>query len=168
MIDKYDNYIRKLFESYENPVDIRWVDKDNKLIGLFIIDNIVYKIECSLHENDIWSYKFMRHIKDNDFTLQLNDENNKITTLSKMNVLGTIRKGMEYLIINKNPSALIFSALDESTGRKKLYQRFSDEIVKEFKYTQVTFLKDGKQIFILYKNIDLKIVIDVIGDIIFD
>lgn len=54
MIDKYDNYIKKLFESYENPVDIRWIDKDNKLIGLFIIDNIVYKIECSLHDNDMF------------------------------------------------------------------------------------------------------------------
>ena len=167
-MDKFDDFIKILLESYDNPVDIKWVDKNNKLIGLFIIDNTIYKIECNSHDDNIWSYKFMRHIKDNNFTLQLNDVNNKISTLSKMCILGTVRKGMEYLILSKNPSALIFSALDDSIGRKKLYQRFSDEISKKFKYNKDTYLQDDSQVFILYKNIDIKVVINIIGDIIFD
>lgn len=40
---KFDDFIKTLFESYDNPVDIKCVDKNNKLIGLFIVD----KIECT-------------------------------------------------------------------------------------------------------------------------
>lgn len=59
---------------------------------------------------------------------------------------------MIYLIEQKNPSAIIFGALDKSEGRKKLYHSFSNEIANDYNYNYTTNQKDNKQIFILHKN----------------
>ena len=72
---------------------------------------------------------------------------------------------MEYLIDIKHPKRIIYAALDDSDARKKLYSRFSNEIVKKFGYQYRTSLQDSKQVFILYKDISIKLVIDVIGEI---
>lgn len=165
MIDKFDNFMKGLFESYENPVNIKWVDKPDELIGLFQVDKNIYQIYCKQHDNSIWTYKFMVYDKiSKTFSLQLNTTNPK----SKMTILGTIRNGMDYLISNKNTNAIIFSALDKSSGRKKLYTRFSEEIVEKYKYNFKTSLQGDKQVFILYKDIKIESVIDVIGKIMID
>ena len=162
MIDKFDKFMNDIYESYDNPVDIKWVD-NNQLTGLFIVSNIVYKIECKPRVNNIWTFKFMRHdIETKSFSLNLTPT----TSIDKMSVLGTVRKGMRYLIENKKPNGLIFSALDNSDGRKKLYTSYSNEIVKEYNYNLKTNLQDDKMIFILYKNINIDLIINEIGEII--
>lgn len=162
MVDKFDKFMNDIYESYDNPVDIKWVD-NIQLTGLFIVSDIIYKIECKSRENDIWTFKFMRHdIGLNSFSLNLTPTN----SIDKMSVLGTVRKGMRYLIDNKNPKGLIFSALDSSDGRKKLYNSYSNEIVREYNYNLKTNLQDDKMIFILYKNINIDLIINEIGEII--
>lgn len=49
MIDKFDKFFSELNESYEKKATIKWVD-NNHLIGLFIVSNIVYKIQCIPYE----------------------------------------------------------------------------------------------------------------------
>jgi len=165
MIDKFDSFMKDLFESYENPVNINWIDKSNELIGLFQVDENIYQIYCKQHDNLIWTYKFMKYDKiSKTFSLELNTTSPK----SKMTILGTIRNGMDYLISHKNPNGIVFSALDKSSGRKKLYTRFSEEIVERYKYDFKTSLQGDKQVFILHKNIKIELIIDLIGKIIFD
>jgi hypothetical protein len=163
VFDAFDKFINDIHESYNSPVvDIRWIDKDG-LVGLFIVSNIIYKIQCNPHKNNIWTFKFMRHdIATGSYSLNLT----KTNPIDKMSILGTVRKGMRYLIDEKKPSGLIFSTLDDSPGRKKLYTSYSNEIVKEYNYSLRTNLQDNKMIFILHKNIDIDLIIDVIGEFI--
>ena len=162
MIDKFDKFMSDLYESYDSFVEIKWID-NIKLIGMFNISNLVYKIECAPRENDIWTFKFMRYdYNTKSFSLKLT----KTDPRDKMSVLGTVRNGMRYLIENKNPKGLIFSALDDSDGRKKLYTTYSNEISKDYNYNLKTNLQDGKMIFILYKNIEIDKIIGEIGEII--
>jgi hypothetical protein len=162
-IKKYndlDIFWKEINESYENPESIRWIENENKLIGLFIVNNEIYKIECDLYDHDIWTYKFMKYDTiSGQFIMYLIGD---IGFKDKMTILGTIRKGMEYIIIEKSPNSLIFSALDDSVGRKKLYERFSEEIVNKYGFKYKTSLQNDKQIFILYKRIDIELILDVI------
>ena len=163
IIKKYselDKFWKDINESYENPESIRWIEKSNKLIGLFIVNNEIYKIEYDLYNHNIWTYKFMKYdIISGQFIMYLIGN---VDVKDKMKILGTIRKGMEYLIIEKSPNSLIFSALDDSGGRKKLYERFSEEIVNKYGFKYKTSLQNDNQIFILYKKIDIELILDVI------
>lgn len=161
MIKKYkdlDIFWKEINESYNSPVDIRWINKSKKLIGLFIVKNEIYKIECDLYNHNIWTYKFMKYDIDSGQFIMYLIGNVK----DKMTILGTIRKGMEYLIIEKSPNSLILSALDDSDGRKKLYDRFSEEIVNKYGFKYKSSLQNDKQIYILYKNISIDEVLSVI------
>ena len=163
MIKDYNNFISNIFESYDNPVDIDWEEFENKLIGYFIVNNVKYKIECICRDNNIWTYKFLKFDEEsNSYIMELSETD----PISKMCVLGTIRKGVDYLIVNKNQNGLIYAALDDSNGRKKLYTRFSNEIVKKYGYSFKSNKQGDKEIFLLYKDVNLDLLIDVIGDII--
>ena len=162
-IKKYnelDKFWKEVNESYESPESIRWVENINKLIGLFIVNNEIYKIECESYKNNIWLYKFMKYdINSGQFMMNLIGN---IDFKDKMTIIGTIRRGMEHLIIEKSPNSLIFSALDDSDGRKKLYDRFSEEIVNKYGFKYKSSLQNDKQIYILYKNISIDEVLSVI------
>jgi hypothetical protein len=157
-IDKFSEF----FESYNTPVGIKWIDKNYKLIGLFMVNNKVYQITCTNNDYNIWTYKF--HFYDNEkneFSPELTNFNT-----GKLSILSTIRVGMEYLINNKNPNGIIFGALDSSDSRKKLYWTYSTEIKDKYNYERLTQNIDNKQIFILYKEIDKEILFDKIKEII--
>lgn len=161
-VDKFDEFLNSLFESYDSHVDIKWIDKDNKLIGLFSVEGRVYQITCINKGGNVWTYKF--HIYDtikNGFSPELTNFNT-----GKMSVLSTIRRGMDYLINTKSPNAIIFGALDESESRKKLYWIYSSEIVREYEYERITQNQNNKQIFILYKKIDKNYLLTIVKNII--
>jgi hypothetical protein len=164
-IKKLNEYFDKLKESFNSDVEINWAKKFNKLIGLFSVDEKVYQIDCVDRGNNIWTYKFYLYDnKTNVMSPELTDFNT-----GKMSVLSTVRKGMIYLIENENPDALIFGALDDSEGRKKLYWRFSKEIEKEHDYKLYTNVEKGNQSFILFKeNINLDILMDTFEKIVED
>ena len=165
MLDNFDEFINDIFESYDNPVEIKWLEDNNGISGIFEVSKIMYKIQCKLYENNIWTFKFIRYDIVNK-TQHLDMV--KTNTNHKMCILGTIRKGMEYLIDVKSPNGLIFSAFDKSLGRKKLYLTYANEIVDKYDYHLRTNLQDDKLIFILYKDLNLNYIIDIIGDIIDD
>lgn len=161
-IDKFQNFLDSLVESYNTPVEIKWIERGN-LIGLFCVDDKVYQINCVDRGNDIWTYKF--YLYDNASGDLLTNLTNFKT--GKMSVLSTIRNGMKYLVKNKSPKCLIFGALDKSEGRKKLYYAFSEELEKEFGYKLNTAKFSNKQIFVLFKpDIDKNLIEVVIKDLI--
>lgn len=161
---EFNNFIKKQFESYNTPVEIKWIDKNDKLIGLFKVDDKIYQINCINKGSNVWTYKFYLYdIEKNEFNPELTN-----FKTGKLSVLSTIRKGMDYLINTKNPNGLIFATIDSSEGRKKLYCTYSKEIEEKYLYKKVTNVIDNKQIFILYKDIDVNDLMNIVEKIIED
>lgn len=158
-IKKLDEYFKMLSEAFDNPLNIKWIDEGNKLIGLFYVYENVYQINCNKKNNDIWKYDFYLY---EDSTNSLSPE---ITGFKKdkYRVLPTIKSGLEYLIKNKNVNAIIFGATDKSKGRKKLYESFCVDFARNNNFEYYTKLQDDKQIFVLYKsNINKNVLMDTI------
>jgi hypothetical protein len=163
-IEKFnlDKSLKDFFEGFNTPVDIKWIDKPNELIGLFSVNDKVYQITCKEKEDKIWTYKFYNYnIEKNKLDIELTNFNT-----GYMSVLSTIRIGMEYLIDKKNPKALIFGATDNSKGRKSLYDRFSKELCEnyQFKFSSSEF-KD-KRVFVIHKELNKEFLFKVVQDVI--
>ena len=167
-IKKMDEYFDMVSEAFDSPLDIRWVDKDDKLIGLFTVYNNVYQINCNNIGDDFWTYKFFFYDKEKNVM----DPNLTGFDKDKFRVLPTVKEGIINLINEKNPMCIIYGSLDESLGRKKLYDSFSKELSQKYDYeytTQGIGEYGEKQIFILYKNnINKQLLMNKIGDIVSD
>lgn len=162
MIKKLDDYLKYINEAFDNPLPIKWIDKDESIRGLFIVNENIYNISCINKGNYIWKYDFYFIDKDKTFSPELTN-NEK----DKYRVLPTIKSGMLYLINNKNVNAIVFGAADSSKGRKKLYESFCNKFSKDNSLEFYTKLQDDKQIFVMYKkNIDKNILVDTIINII--
>ncbi len=161
-IKKFD----ELLESYDSPVNINWTAFDGKLVGIFLVRGVQYQISCLDKGYGVWTYKFYVCISESN-ELSPNLTNNDV---GKLSILSTIRDGMKYLIETKNPKSVIFGAFDKSEGRKKLYWRYSEELKNEYDFKLLTKNRDDKQIFILYKQIEiddlLKIIDVIVSDVI--
>ena len=158
----FDKSLNDLFEGFNTPVQIKWIDNKNKLIGLFIVNDKIYQITCKEKNNDIWTYKFYLYDKDKN---QLDVELTNFKS-GYMSVLSTVRVGMEYLIENKKVKSIIFGATDKSKGRKYLYQNFSEELSEKYNFNLSSNEVNDKKIFILYKDIDKEILFKTVEDII--
>jgi hypothetical protein len=161
MIRTFEEFWNCIDEAFNNPVEIKWIDKGIEYIGLFIVNNKVYNILCKDLGENIWTFKFYHYI-DNKLSPELTKDYK-----NSFRVLPTIKNGFINFIENKNPDGIIFGALDSSVGRKKLYTSFSLDISKSYNYLYNTRSLDNKQIFILYKpNIDNQILFDKITQIV--
>ena len=150
-IKKINEYFKMLSEAFDNPVEIRWVNKDNNLIGLFIVNDNVYQINCNNIGDNFWTYKFFFY----DKLKNVMDPNLTGFDKDKYRVLPTIKNGLIYLIENKNIDCLIYGALDDSLSRKKLYNDISNEISTKYNFEYITQgigEMGKKQIYILYKS----------------
>jgi hypothetical protein len=162
MIKNFDDFWSKVNDAFNNPVEIRWIDKEVELIGLFSVNNKVYNILCKNVGSNIWTFKFY-HFIDNELSPRLtNDYKNSFK------VLPTIKIAFEYLISEKSPNSIIFGSLDKSEGRKKLYNSFSIDISKKYNYEYTTNKIDNNQIFILSKEIDKEILLSKVAELIED
>jgi len=162
MIKKLDEYFKTISEAFENPLPIKWVDKNSILIGLFTVNSNIFQINCINKDNNIWKYDFYIMDKDKNFSPELT-KNEK----DKYRVLPTVKSGMQYLLDNKEVDAVVFGATDNSRGRKKLYESFCIEFSKDNNLEFYTKIQDNKQIFTLFKkNIDKKILTDTIIQIV--
>lgn len=160
-IQKFEEYFSSVYEAFNSPLNIVWEGGEKSLIGFFSIDNDYYKISCLEYDFNIWTYKFFILDKNkNEFS-----QTSKGDANNKLKILSTIRTGMEYLINLKNPNSLIFMAADDSESRKKIYFSFAEELEKKFNYKILSNKKGNYQIYILYKNIDLDLVLDEIDKI---
>lgn len=143
----WEDFCYEMNEGLNNPVDIKWVDKENELGGFFIVNDRVYNIICKNKGDNVWTYKFYIYDKDKMLSPELSKDNKNV-----FRVLPTIELGFYYLLDTKNPSALIYGALDESEGRKKLYNSFSEKISKKYGFIYNTNRTNNKQIYILYNT----------------
>jgi len=161
-IKKLDDFFQSVSEAFDNPLEIKWIDKKSELIGLFTINNNIYQINCLDKGNYIWKYDFYYLTDDKSFSPDLTGFES-----DKFRVLPTVRDGMKYLIDNKKVNAIVFGAADDSKGRKKLYESFCIKFSKENDYLFYTKISNNNQIFILYKDsLDLDILSETIIKII--
>jgi len=159
---KYISFLEKLSESLNTSnVEIKWIDKGNRLIGLFKIDKNTYQLDFNL-VGDVWSYKFyIAKIKNNKIELSPSATG---IDIDKYKVLSTSKRGLQYLIENKSPNAVVFCALndDESklvkknnqilTKRQSIYLNMLEEVPKKFiDYTYDIQNIKNNQIYIIRK-----------------
>lgn len=163
LIKKLDEYFDMLSEAFNNPLDIKWVDKGDILIGLFIAYEHVYRINCVNKGDNMWKYDFYLYDQGrNEFSPELTGYEK-----DKYRVLPTVKVGLEYLDSTKSPDVIVFGATDKSRGRKKLYESFCVDFAKKNNFIFYTKMQDDKQIFILYKNgVDRNILISKVMDIV--
>lgn len=154
-IKNLDDFFNSISEAFDNPLKIKWVDKDDILRGFFTVDDNIYQIVCENKGNNIWKYDFYFFESDkNQFSTELT-KNNK----DKFRVLPTVKVGMQYLYDKKKADAIVFGASDKSRGRKKIYESFCEVFSTDNNlkyYTKVhSDLENNidRQIFILYKEL---------------
>lgn len=150
-IKKMDHYFDKISEAFDNPLDIKWVDKNLVLRGLFTINDNIYQIVCENKNNNIWKYDFYFFEKDKKFSPELTGFEK-----DKYSVLPTIESGIEYLYSSKKVDCIVFGASDRSKGRKKIYTAFCEKFCLNNNlkfYTKIYNSNNiDRQIFVLYKN----------------
>ena len=163
-IDKFNLFLKNTSESLDtSDIEIKWVDNPTRLVGLFKIGSNVYQLDFNLI-GDSWSYKFYYVKEDgNDFILSI--DKTGIDT-DKFKVISVAKKGLIYMLENKNPNAVIFSAANEIesknkvkinnfelTKRQHIYQKLSQQITDYFSdYKYIINLVGEDQIYIILKK----------------
>jgi hypothetical protein len=158
------HFLKNLSESLDTSnINIRWIDKDKRLIGLFQIDKNVYQLDFNL-VGDSWSYKFYLVEKKNN-EVSLSSNKTSINT-DKYKVLSTSIKGLKYLIDSKSPNAIVFCAIDGDdvkkievddkllTKRQSIYLNMLENLPDLYPdYTYDIKNIDNNQIYIVYKKL---------------
>lgn len=148
LIKKFNEYFNKLEEALNSPSDIRWITENENLIGLFEINDTKYKIECLKQIGNNYAYMFSFYNTEiNDWSFKLNNKG-----LDSFKVLSTIKEGLNCVFKTLNPNSVIFSAIDNSDSRKRIYLTFCETFCKE---NSLLFLDKGtkeRKIYLLYKD----------------
>jgi hypothetical protein len=151
---KYKSYLNGLKESFNSNINVNWIEKENRIIGLFEINTNVYQLDFN-SIGDSWSYKFYFVKNDNgEIVLDVNKTGfNKDT----FKVLATAKKGLFKFIYDKSPNALVFSAQSEEGGgiskRMKIYQEMvisSIDIFPEYNYSIENI--SGNQVYTIFNK----------------
>jgi len=148
-LNKYEKFLSNIEESLDSNIEIKWIDKSDRHIGLFSINNNTYQLDFNLI-GDSWSYKFyFVNYKKEFIELDVKMTNFKYESFK---VLATAKKGLSYFIKEKNPNAVVFFASNESK-RQHIYQQILLTNIDKFpnySYRIDTILDN--QIYVLYKK----------------
>jgi hypothetical protein len=147
-IKYFNDFWKPCVEAFESPSKITWiVNNTNNLYGEFYINTDRYEINCDEWGDDIWTYKFYYDENGSKTSELLNKDENKFKTLS------TIREGMIFLLDNKKTNGIIINIMDQSTGREYVWERFSKEVSKKYKFDYVKTELLGVKVLMLWRNI---------------
>jgi hypothetical protein len=147
-IKSMNEFFNIIEEAFKNPLPIKWItNNEEELVGLFYTNENVYKIICQCYGNNIWSYDYFFLDENDEFSQNLTNHGN-----DKFRVIPTSYQGMDYLHEQKNPSAIIFGAFDNSRGRKKLYHSYCQEFALKNNYYYLTKTINDRQLFVIYKT----------------
>jgi hypothetical protein len=144
----FNEYFDKIEESLDNPSQINWIINNNSYIGEFTIDNVEYRIEYVKQIGNNWSYSFSYF--DNDKNIWSYNISHKGS--GGFGVLSTVKSGFYHLYDKTNPNSIIFSAIDSSNTRKRLYQSFCEEFCKNNNWIFSNRGSDNKRIFVMFNN----------------
>jgi hypothetical protein len=149
VIDKYQEYVDKMNELFENKVDVQWFIKPDALYGKFSIIDKEFLIVINKEEfNSISTNFYMKY--DNYWLTDLTNINDMFIT---SRVLSTVRFELEEYVKLNQPDAIIFLASDDSRGRKTLYNNFCYKFQSKFNnynYNKYENKTEKITIFVLY------------------
>jgi hypothetical protein len=148
LMKRFDEYFDKIEESLDNPSQINWIINNNSYIGEFTIDNVEYRIEYVKQIGNNWSYSFSYF----DFDNNIWSYNIRHKGSSGFRVLSTVKYGLYYLYDKTNPNSIIFSSIDSSDTRKRLYQSFCEEFCKNNNWNFSNRGSDEKRLFFMFNN----------------
>jgi hypothetical protein len=148
LMNRFNEYFDKIEESLDNPSQINWIINNNSYIGEFTIDNVEYRIEYVKQIGNNWSYSFSYF--DNDKNIWSYNISHKGS--GGFGVLSTVKSGFYHLYDKTNPNSIIFSAIDSSNTRKRLYQSFCEEFCKNNNWIFSNRGSDNKRIFVMFNN----------------
>lgn len=158
-IEKYEEYLKSVEESLDTSnIDIKWIESNNRIIGLFEINNNTYQLDFKLVGN-VWSYKFYIANKVDDIV----ELSPKATGLNKdaFKVLSVSKNGLIKMIESKSPDCVIFSATNEDSKitnggiskRQHIYLMLLEQIPEIFpEYDYLVKNISNYQIYIIKKK----------------
>ena len=152
-MDYLDKYMNFLIDAYKTPLNIDW-EIGPPLVGRFKVMDLEYKIYSDLVINGFMTYKF-KYKKGDVYSDQLlNKEGYKIS------VIPTIKSGIDFILNNITPNGVIFVAMDESKGRKNIYDRYCSTVDSNI-WQVYTKIFENNKIYVIHKK-------GISGDIIFE
>ena len=148
LMKRFNEYFDKIEESLDNPSQINWIINNNSYIGEFMIDNVEYRIEYVKQIGNNWSYSFSY------FDIDKNTWSYNISHKGSVGfvVLSTVKSGLYHLYDKTNPNSIIFSSIDSSDTRKRLYQSFCEEFCKNNNWIFSNRGSDDKRLFVMFNN----------------
>ena len=154
-MEKLDEYMDFLIDVYNTPVNINW-EIGPPLVGRFKVSDLDYKIYSEVIINGFMTYKF-KYKKNDTYSDQLLNNGNY-----KISVIPTIKSGIDFILNEIKPNGVIFSALDDSMGRKNIYDRYCKTIDNNI-WNVYSKTYDNNKIWVIYKKeISSEIIFDVI------
>lgn len=164
-IHKFEFFFKNLSESLDiTGIDIKWVDRPDRLIGLYNIRN-VYQLDFNLF-GDSWSYKFY-YVKKLDDKIEMSVDKTEFS-YDRFKVLSMAKTGLKHFIELKKPNAIVFGASNEInskkvnidgkeiTKRQHIYQNMLLDLItffSEYEYT-ISNTQLGQVYIIFKKNLD--------------
>lgn len=146
IIKEFNNYISLVEESLDSPVDISWEFNTNEIFGYFSVDDKKYRIEFLKQIGNNWSYSFS-YLSENSWSYNITHSG-----VSGFSVLSTIKSGLYEMYKNFNPNSIIFSAIDNSNSRKRLYKSFCQDFCQVNSLNFSNRGDDHHQIFLMFRN----------------
>ena len=145
---RFNEYFDKIEESLDNPSQINWIINNNSYIGEFMIDNVEYRIEYVKQIGNNWSYSFSYFdIDKNTWSYNISHKGS-----GGFVVLSTVKSGLYHLYDKTNPNSIIFSSIDSSDTRKRLYQSFCEEFCKNNNWIFSNRGSVDKRLFVMFNN----------------
>ena len=145
---RFNEYFDKIEESLDNPSQINWIINNNSYIGEFMIDNVEYRIEYVKQIGNNWSYSFSYFdIDKNTWSYNISHKGS-----GGFVVLSTVKSGLYHLYDKTNPNSIIFSSIDSSDTRKRLYQSFCEEFCINNNWIFSNRGSDDKRLFVMFNN----------------
>jgi hypothetical protein len=113
----------------------------------------------------MWASKFYFYNKE---TKEFEINKTNLNSISRFAIFRTIDIANIEFLETINPNGMVFTATDNSRGRKMLYDRFSLSVKDKLGYEYITEYDEDidAQIYILYKDIDLNSVTDAVSEFI--
>lgn len=143
-MENIDKYMDFLIEAYNNPLKIDW-NIGPPLTGSFKVLDLDYKIYSEVIINGFMTYKF-KYKKDQVYSDEILNK-----TEYKISVIPTIKSGIDFILNDISPNGVIFAAMDESKGRKNIYDRYCESIDNTI-WNVYSKEYDNKKIWVIHKK----------------
>lgn len=146
LINRFNDYFDRIEESLDSPQKVKWMESDDSLMGFFKVGNIKYRIECIKQIGNNYSYSFS-FLNNEKWEYDLNNIGS-----DGLKVLSTIMYGIDYLYDTFSPNSIIFSAIDKSDTRKRLYKIYCDKFCIKNDYKLSNRGNEDMVMFILFND----------------